>query len=137
VVTLAKQVEVLFAPFRNRADSFPARRALATSLRKIVREATSDTPSIGPQISALFASASVEMWQRAVHSFMISASLHRASSLWASVAGYYASHYAVRSFAHMLGYFQLYVDKRILKLDISGAHHVCTITKKNASHGEH
>ena len=44
-----------------------------------------------------FAMAAVKMWLRAVHSFLISVSLTKASPIWSSVAGYYSSHYSIRA----------------------------------------
>jgi hypothetical protein len=86
-------------------------------------------------IRIFFATAGVEMWHRAVHSFLISASLTEASPIWASVAGYYSSHYSVRAFAHILGVFQLHKKKRIAHLDETGGYVV--FEKKDAKHREH
>jgi len=137
VLPLEKHVEIAFRPFQNSASSFPAQGALSVRLRTLIRKATSNTEAVTPALTSLFASAAVEIWHRAVHSFLISAALTRPSGLWGSVAGYYASHYTMRAFAHLLGYFQVYSAKRIVRVEISGAQHICTITRKKAGDGEH
>lgn len=78
-----------------------------------------------------FATAAVEMWHRAVHSFLVSASLTRASPLWSSVCGYYSSHYTVRAFAHLFGNFLLYRrNKCRVVLEINAGSYLCQIIPK-------
>jgi len=88
-------------------------------------------------MAAMFTTAAVEIWMRAVHSFLISASLTGASPIWASAAGYYSSHYSVRAFAHLLGYFQLYRRKRIARLELHAGKFVCYFDPKQATDREH
>jgi hypothetical protein len=53
------------------------------------------------------------------------------------VTGYYASHYAVRAFAHLLGYFQLFQDRRIARIKLEGGRHICSFDRKTANDAEH
>lgn len=85
----------------------------------------------------MFATAAVDMWLRAVHSFLVSASLTSVSPIWASGSGYYSSHYAVRALAHLLGFFQLYTQKRIAQLQIRDGNYVCTFQPKTVNDREH
>ena len=70
------------------------------------------------------------MWLRAVHSFLISAALTEASPIWASVSGYYSSHYTVRGLAHLLGYFQLFRRKMIVQLRLEDGRYICSYKSK-------
>ena len=114
---------------------FPSAGMLADELRKkLPKEASSFRfPS---SESILFATAAVEMWLRAVHSFLISNSLEKASPIWSSISGYYASHYVMRAFAHLHGHFLL--RKRKIHVKIShgkGKSFVCDVVKE--SNNEH
>lgn len=88
-------------------------------------------------LQKLFASAAVEMWQRAVHSFIVSAGLTDTSPIWASVAGYYSSHYAVRGYAHLLGKFVLYDVKCVIDLVHTKGSFRCELQQKYGRDGEH
>ena len=77
------------------------------------------------------------MWMRAVHSFLISASLTDVSPIWASVTGYYSSHYTVRSIAHLLGFFQMFKRHKIVRLELQGGHFVCSFNPKTERDHEH
>jgi hypothetical protein len=90
-----------------------------------------------PKILMLFATAAVEMWQRSIHSFLISASLTKASPIWSSVAGYYSSHYSIRAFAHLFGFFNLHREKRIVRLTEEAGRLMLRFDKKNVRDGEH
>lgn len=137
---LSSQIERVFGELNRRsaATALPEAGALADLLSGHVVE-SSTTTIIAPRPILLkhFGTAGVEMWLRAVHSFLISASLSEASPIWSSVAGYYSSHYAIRAFAHVLGAFQLYRKKRIVYLDSQGGHLVVRIEKKHGDHREH
>ena len=85
----------------------------------------------------MFTTGAVDIWMRAVHSFLVSASLTDVSSIWSSVAGYYSSHYAVRSIAHLLGFFQLFKGKRIVHLQFLSGQYVCSFDPKKAQDREH
>jgi len=90
-----------------------------------------------PEDSALFATASVEMWHRGIHSFIISASLTKSSPVWSSVSGYYSSHYCMRALAHALGVFQIYRLKKTVVHGISGKSAHCSFNPKGAGDREH
>lgn len=85
----------------------------------------------------MFSKAGVDTWLRAVHSFLISAALTDVSPIWASVTGYYSSHYSVRAIAHVFGFFQLYGVKQKAQLDLAGNPLNCTYDPKKANDREH
>lgn len=124
---------------RSAKTAFPSRGYLATELN--TRVARTDKTNIDilipPKVSSLIVTAAVESWLRGVHSFLISCSLTNSSPIWASVSGYYASHYCIRGLAHLLGFFQLYKIKRIVRIHINGGKHYCHIEKKKGTDGEH
>ena len=86
---------------------FPHPGSLAEELRKDINPKGGGSFRLSSVHSVLFATAAVEMWLRAVHSFLISSSLEKASPIWSSISGYYASHYVMRAFAHLHGHFLL------------------------------
>lgn len=132
-------IAAMFHPLARVAagQAFPPPRALSLELGRIVDRARSDKVAVAPKISSLFATAAVEIWHRAIHSFLISAALTEASPIWASVSGYYSSHYAVRAFAHLLGFFQLYSKKKVARLTLQEGRHVIEISKKKICDREH
>jgi hypothetical protein len=136
---LQKQISVMFSRLNTQsaAGAFPAPRALSTLLTSKCAPYDQAFIAARPADMTLFATAAVEMWLRAIHSFLISASLTDASPIWASVAGYYSSHYSVRAFAHLLGLFHLHRDKRVIKLSRQGHGWIFEIIKKNAGDREH
>lgn len=85
----------------------------------------------------LFASAAVEMWHRALHSYILSAGLASTSPIWSSVAGYYASHYVVRGYAHLLGRYVLYRKKKVASLCLDQGQFYCRLDGKGAEEREH
>jgi len=132
---------------RGAAKSFPPPGTLATALEKVINPSgkssftLKDTyqTTVHLDISKWFTTAAIEMWLRAVHSFLISASLTNVSPIWASVSGYYSSHYSIRAIAHLLGYFQLFRYRQIVRLELQGATNdfVCTFESKDGSSREH
>lgn len=84
--------------------------------------------------ASMFASASIEMWLRAVHSFLCSVSITEQSRLWASVSGYYASHYVMRGLAHSFGFFKSFTQRKCIQLMIASGHFEWREIK---SEGEH
>jgi len=137
-----EKIDILFKHLEHRPSvmAFPTHGQLAAELGKLSEKADKtnvDVLPVGPLISSMFATASVEMWLRGVHSFMISSSLTETSPLWASVSGYYASHYCVRGAAHLFGYFQLFTRKRIVGMDIQGGRHYCYFESKGGKDKEH
>lgn len=119
------------------ASSLPARGSLARELRQRLAGASHNTVAVPPAVFRMLAFAGIEMWQRSVHSFLISTSLTDASPIWASVVGYYSSHYTVRALAHLLGYFQLFRDKKVVQLYIENGQRVCTAQSKGGPEREH
>src|SRR6516162_3242045 len=100
---LSTQINVMFKALNNKsaANAFPAPRTLANVLKSRCKPFNVGIVAAKAPDLPIFATAAVEMWLRGIHSFLISASLTEASPIWASVAGYYSSHYSVRAFAHL------------------------------------
>lgn len=117
---LENQVNRLFAPLRNSpATALPPIGALSSQLTQLAppRPPAAISKYVPQEVAKLFSTAAVNTWMRAVHSFLISSSLTNLSPIWASVAGYYSSHYSVRAVAHVLGYFQLFTVKQSVQLE--------------------
>lgn len=133
------QIEHMFSALNkaSASTSFPERGALSIRLNSFAEGKTDGPHNIEQAIASTFATSATEMWHRSIHSFLISASLTKASPVWASVSGYYSSHYSIRAFAHLLGYFQLRKKKKIIQLQINGNHYLCQILKKNGDDAEH
>jgi hypothetical protein len=137
---LSRRVARMFAALNNQsaAGSLPKPGALAGLLSKyVIGKAQTTTVPAHPGELTCLATASVEMWLRAVHSFLISVSLTKASPIWASVAGYYSSHYSVRAFAHLFGVFHLHKKRRIVRLDRQANHLVFRVERKQGNDREH
>jgi hypothetical protein len=132
------RLRVIFDRLNNvaAANSFPQLRALTDNLEKIVPDTAAEI-RVTPKTAELFATASVDIWLRAVHSFLISASLTKASPIWASVSGYYSSHYSMRAFAHLLGYFLLFGKKKVVRWSMDHGHHICSFTSRGGGEREH
>lgn len=132
-------VSVLFAALNDEAaaHAFPRTAHLSTTLLKLFPNKEDLEVTLDPQVAKYFATASVEAWHRAVHSLLISCSLTASSSIWASVSGYYSSHYSMRALAHLLGYFLLYDRKLVICTSLDGGVHHCSAQKKDGTHGEH
>jgi hypothetical protein len=128
-----------FFPLNSVAASkaFPAPSTLSTLLESMIPKGSTTRSNIDAKSASYFATAAVEIWLRGVHSFLISGSLTETSPIWASVSGYYASHYCVRAVAHLLGYFQLFRKKKIVQLKFENGRHVCIFNSKAAHDGEH
>lgn len=136
---LQKQITVMFAALKARsaANAFPTLGSLSRFLTSHCTPPTQTTFAAKPGDLTLFATASVEMWLRAVHSFLISASLTEASPVWSSVAGYYSSHYSIRAFAHLFGLFHVHKTRCLIQIASDGNGWVFQINKKNAHDREH
>ena len=134
-------IEAIFQPLNRRAAAraFPPMASLSEALGKQTPAKTTGASivNVRPQVSAMFATASVDMWMRAVHSFLVSSSLTNVSDIWASVAGYYSSHYSIRAFAHLFGYFHLHTQRKTVQLRLDGGRHVCEYHSKSKSDREH
>jgi hypothetical protein len=119
---------------------FPLPGTLSQSLSSKIanaRNARNRTFAADRAIAQCYASASIEMWHRAVHSFVVSVGLWATSNIWASVSGYYASHYVMRAYAHLLGFFLLYTQRELVELKLSGGRFHCELTSKQTSDKEH
>jgi len=137
---LENRLKAIFAPLNKKAagGSIPPPSSLSKSLEKVIaRRPMPTTSNVELTTATYFATAAVEAWFRAVHSFLVSASLTDASPIWASVSGYYSSHYSVRAFAHLLGYFHLFQKRLIVRLEIHGGRHVCVFDRKTKGDREH
>jgi hypothetical protein len=108
---------------------------LAKALDRTNGDAT--TVRVSREIVEGFATAAVDVWLRAVQSFLVSCALTEASPIWASATGYYSSHYAIRAFAHLLGYFHLFRKRRILRLHSGRGTYHCFVESKGARDREH
>jgi len=137
--SIKQQLEATFAPLNSiaAAKAFPAPATLSESLEKLIPKDGTIRRNVDLRVASYFSTAAVDMWLRGVHSFLISAALTGASPIWASVAGYYASHYAVRGLAHLLGHFQLFRRKRLVELKLERSRFVCTFRAKEAGDAEH
>src|ERR1700722_3362894 len=136
---LKTQITVMFSRLDNQsaAGAFPVPRALSSLLTSRCHPFDQTAIAARPPELTLFATAAVEMWLRAIHSFLISASLTDASPYCSSLAGYYSSHYCIRAFAHLFGLFHLHKDKRLIQLSRQGNGWVLEIIKKNRGDREH
>src|SRR5258707_1288637 len=101
---LRARIVATFLPLNDVAavGAFPPPRTLSEDLEKSIPKGKSADANITQRSASHFATAAVDIWLRSVHSFLVSASLTETSPMWASVVGYYASHYSVRGLAHLL-----------------------------------
>ncbi len=137
---LHDRLRSVFAPLeRTASGSLPPIGYLSAELGRSLDAAASTT--LGVRVSADvvkgFATAAVEVWLRALHSFLVSCSLTEASPVWASVTGYYASHYVIRAFAHSLGHFQLFRLRKTVCLEFTDGSYQCTVDAKGTRDREH
>ena len=137
--SVQEQLRETFAPLNTvaAAKAFPAPSTLSTSLEKLIPKDGATRRNVDQKVASYFSTAAVDMWLRGVHSFLISASLTDASPIWASVTGYYSSHYTVRGLAHLLGHFQLFKRKRLIELKWEKPRYVCVFKSKDAGDAEH
>jgi hypothetical protein len=118
-------------------EPVPAPRALTNILEQNAPEKNGEK-NLDRNSASHFATAAIDIWLRGVHSFLVSTALTETSSVWSSVSGYYSSHYVVRAFAHLLGYFQLFRIKKIAQLTHQDGQYICSFRdKKRLRGGEH
>lgn len=129
---LRGRLTAIFRPLEYiAARSFPPAGTMSDSLLDIIPRPKTTSRVVDQRLAACFGSAAVEIWLRAVHSFLISVSLTDESQIWASVTGYYASHYAVRGIAHLLGFYYFFKGREIIRLiPASSGGYTCTIVQK-------
>ena len=120
---LKTRLDETFRPLNTRSasKSLPGPGTLSNTLTLEEAKAHTNSRSISPTLASHFGTAAVEIWQRSVHSFLISTSLTDTSPIWASVTGYYSSHYSVRGIAHLLGYFYLYRRQKVARLEFGNS----------------
>jgi hypothetical protein len=92
--------------------SFPNRGILSNYIANWLDPTVAGPRAVRPSEGRCFASASVEMWHRAVHSFLCSIALSSTSPLWSRIAAYYSSHFVMRAFSHALGFFKSFRLRR-------------------------
>ena len=137
---IEKHIPILFETLEKQGANTPLDTpgVLSKELTALVDKSKgAASVHITPKLTARFATAATEIWQRGVHSFLISASLTEASPIWACVSGYYASHYSVRGLAHLLGFFQLRRRARIVSVEFVSGRHVCHIQHSTGTRREH
>lgn len=110
-------------------EKLPQPGALAKTLRKHIKDRGVQF-HLRAADAALFGSAAVEMWLKAVHSFLISASVMKTSPVWSAVSGYYSSHYTMRAFSHVFGHFALIRDKQVAEMTLDQGY-FCDVKKKS------
>lgn len=95
-------------------------------------------PILSHKHSPLLASAGVEMWHRAIHSFLWSVALTNSSPLWASVSGYYSSHFVMRAFAHSMGIFKSFSRNAAIQVLAENGQFICSqLASGKKGKGEH
>jgi len=134
-----KQIVATFKqlPRRSAENAFPRSGGLADSLAKAAPDNGRGSVRVGVEVPRMFATAAIDIWLRGTHSLLVSASLADASPIWACVTSYYASHYSVRAFAHLLGHFQLHRKKCVTRLSFSNKEFACTFRQKTRTDSEH
>lgn len=114
---------------------FPKIGTLSRYFVKLLDDTSTNTPTLSHQHCPMLASASVEMWHRAIHSFLWSVALTETSPLWASVSGYYSSHFVMRAFAHSMGIFKSFTQRATVQVVSQGGQFVCN--RLSDGGGEH
>ena len=131
----AARMRAVFDPLATAASaSMPAPGFLSSTLSKVIQNKPVGDVRVPKEIGRAFGSASVDMWHRSIHSFLVSCAISHSSPVWSSVAGYYASHYAVRAIAHALGLIQLHSAKRIVTFQSITQ---CIVSAKRGNDREH
>jgi hypothetical protein len=128
-------IQNIFRPLGNAPKYFPSRGELKEELNHLApKRGDSADRLVTSSIIRLFATASIEMWLRSVHSFLVSASLTDASPMWASISGYYSSHYIMRAIAHLLGLFHLRDRRLTVTLSPSASGFICQFRQGKRFH---
>jgi len=113
---------------------FPKQGTLSRRFSELI-VGSARAATLSHQHSSMLASAGVEMWHRAIHSFLWSVALTESSPLWSSVSGYYASHFVMRAFAHAMGIFKSFTRRMAIQVVVRNGHFVCV--QLADSGGEH
>ncbi len=118
--------------------TFPERGTLSQHLNALLESAGTAPATLPHQQGSLLASAGVEMWHRAIHSFLLSVALTKSSPLWASVSGYYSSHFVMRAFAHSMGIFKSFLRGKVIQISVENGQFICSpLNWSSKSRGEH
>ena len=130
-------IELSFGKFDKPSAKldFPAKGALSQHINGLLGNAGKVPPVLTHQYCPMLASAGVEMWHRAIHSFLWSVALTGNSHLWASISGYYASHFVMRAFAHSMGIFKSFTQKKVIQVVVDKGQFVCSLIE--TKDGEH
>jgi len=112
---------------------FPAPGTLSEELNALIKSGEA-SPVLPHNKWQMLASCSVEMWHRSIHSFLWSVTLTETSPLWASVSGYYASHYVMRAFAHSMGIFKSFTAKSAIQIKMEAGQFVLSPFKGKGEH---
>jgi hypothetical protein len=138
-ITADRVVELAFGKFdkpKSKMD-FPKPGTLSKHFN-VLLNGSHATPTLSHQHSPMLATAGVEMWHRAIHSFLWSVALTKSSPLWASVSGYYASHFVMRALAHSMGIFKSFAQKEVIQISVENGQFVCLPLKWSSNaKGEH
>jgi hypothetical protein len=122
----------------NAKMDFPKPGTLSKHFNVLLNDVGMVPPTLSHQHSPMLASAGVEMWHRAIHSFLWSVALSKSSPLWASVSGYYSSHFVMRAFAHSMGIFKSFTQKEVIQVLVENGQFVCSPLKWSSNgRGEH
>ena len=114
---------------------FPKPGTLSQHFSALLQKAGTGSCTLSHQQSPMLASAGVEMWHRAIHSFLWSLALTERSPLWASVSGYYASHFVMRAFAHSMGIFKSFTQRKAIQVLMDKGQFVCSpLESKDGEH---
>ena len=114
---------------------FPKPGTLSDQFSLLIKNSATTPHTLPHQQSQMLASASVEMWHRAIHSFLWSLALTKSSNLWASVSGYYASHYVMRAFAYSMGIYKSFLLRKAIQIIVTRGQFVCsTLDLKGGEH---
>lgn len=114
---------------------FPKAGSLSDEVNALLRSPETVIPTLPHNKCQMLASAGVEMWHRAIHSFLWSVALTETSPLWASVSGYYASHFVMRAFAHSMGFFKSFRERKIIQIVMENEQFVLSLV--DTRKGEH
>ncbi len=130
--------ELSFGSFSRRPSlglGFPPRGSLS---KKIVELIDGEIATLPDNEAHMLATASVEMWHRAIHSFLLSVAVTDRSPLWASVAGYYSSHFVMRAFAYSMGLLKSFKGRAAVQIVLIGDDLCCErLTENKYNKGEH
>jgi len=111
----------------NALDQWTPERLPSTgSLSRLVTSLNTAIGAVVPETEVvLFATGAVEMWRRALYTLILAAMLQDVNVSWGCVAGYYASHYCVRAFAQLFGYFAVYRHRVFVEVSPYGGTYRC------------